>query len=98
MVDREFDRGQQLGYALLFIEYHPLWKACHKPYRVIACCGEHGAVVEGDVGASRFQLAGQGRFTDLARAKNAHHRGITEGIQYLLLQVAWVEICGHGST
>ncbi|MCY1533978.1 hypothetical protein D9M68_693320 [compost metagenome] len=82
---------------MYFIEYHAFRKAGHKSQRVIACGSEHRAVVEGDIGASCIQLAGKGGFANLARAKDAHDRGIVESVQHLLLQIAWVKSRSNGA-
>ncbi|MCY1365377.1 hypothetical protein D9M69_522210 [compost metagenome] len=78
-----------------FIECHALRKAGHKSQRVIACGSKHCAVVKGDIGASWLQLAGEGGFADLTRAKDAYDGGVAESIQYLLQQISWVKGCGH---
>jgi len=80
---------------LCFIEYHLLWKACHKPQWVITCGSQHCAVVEGRRRCILAPAGGLGWLADLTRAKDANDWGIAESVQYLLLQIAWVKSRGH---
>ena len=78
-VHGELERAQQLGDALDLVEDHAVGQCGEKAVGVRLGLGERIGIVEADVAVARGEGAGERGLAALARAEQAHHRGVGEG-------------------